>query len=92
MKNIAFYMAIVTALVSLNLIYPATMKVVEVDAINDIVTLETATGHAFSMDGIEDWQNGDIASLLMFSRGTSQINDDIILSAKYSGFSENNFS
>lgn len=65
--------------------YPATMTVTSVQ--NDVVTLETSTGHVYEMDGAEDWMPGDIASLVMSDNGTPEdITDDVILSARYSGY------
>jgi hypothetical protein len=53
---------------------------------NDTVTLETATGHVYEMKGAEDYQTGDLISLLMFSNGTEDVRDDIIITARYSGY------
>ena len=39
-----------------------------------------------SEDG--DWLKGDIASLIMCDNGTEDIEDDIIIYARYSGYSE----
>ena len=67
-----------------SLVYPATMLVDEING--DTVVLRTSTGHLYAMTGSEDWEIGDMASLLMFSKGTDVITDDIILTARYSGF------
>lgn len=69
-------------------IYAATMKVTAVIPSSDTVVMETATGHEFEMTGVEDWIVGDYASLVMDSKGTPSIEDDVILSAQYSGWTD----
>lgn len=69
-------------------IYAATMKVTEVNLVTDVVTMETATGHEYQMTGCEDWMVGDYASLIMDNKGTAPIEDDEILSAQYSGWTD----
>ena len=53
------------------------------------LTLEDFNGDEWayiSEDG--DWLEGDIANLIMCDNGTEEIEDDIIIYAKYSGYSE----
>lgn len=65
--------------------YPATMTVTSVQ--NDVVTMETSTGHIYEMEGAEDWMAGDVASLIMSDNGTPEdITDDVIMSARYTGY------
>ena len=93
MKKLGITLAIIGALVIAfcsgvitlrSLVYPATMVVDEIDS--DTVVFRTSTGHLYVMTGAEDWEVGDMSSLLMFSKGTDVITDDIILTARYSGF------
>lgn len=65
--------------------YPLTTRVVEVDEEADLVTCEDFNGNLWKFEGCEDWQNGDICSLLMNSKGTEKIFDDEILLAHYNG-------
>ena len=65
--------------------YPLTTRVVEVDEDADLVTCEDFNGNLWEFEGCEDWQEGDIASLLMNSKGTEKIFDDEILLAHYNG-------
>lgn len=67
--------------------YPMTAIVVECDSSNDAVTVRDSEGQEFQFYGIEDWNVGDVASLLMDNSGTDRIFDDIIVKAHYSGFS-----
>lgn len=66
-----------------NCYYPETAVVVEI--CEDEVIVETYTGNLFGFYGSEDWFIGDIASLIIDDCGTSTVEDDIIITAKYSG-------
>ena len=87
MKKFLAMLGIVTTLCGYGLIYPATMQIVDIDYNTDVVTLETSTGFTYEMTGAEDYNRGDLVSLVMWSNGTDVITDDIILSARYSGYS-----
>ena len=63
--------------------YPMTTVVREIDIKNDVVTVENSNGHLFEFIGVEDWQVGDICSLMLDNNGTESIFDDIILKAIY---------
>lgn len=76
-------LATIAAVIAAGLIYPATMIVTDVSG--DLVTMETATGFVYQMQA-DDYEKGDLVSLVMFSNGTTDITDDIILAARYSGF------
>lgn len=65
--------------------YPLTTRVVEVDVENDVVTCEDFNGFLWEFEGCEDWQEGDIASLLMDSNGTEKVFDDKIMLVHYNG-------
>ena len=64
-------------------LYPETGKVVSISG--DAVTVETSTGNLFEFYGSEDWFIGDCVSMIMDSCGTAEVNDDIIITVKYSG-------
>lgn len=64
-------------------LYPETGKVVEI--CNDTVSVETYTGNVFEFYGAEDWMIGDCISLIMDGCGTAEVNDDVIITVKYSG-------
>ena len=71
-------------------VYPLTVQVVELDRENDIVTCVDGAGNGWEFYGVEDWQIGDFASLLMDDNGTTEtVYDDIILMARYAGIFEN---
>lgn len=76
-------LATIAAVIAAGLIYPTTMIVTDVS--NDLVTMTTATGFVYQMQA-DDCEKGDLVSLVMFSNGTTDITDDIILAARYSGF------
>lgn len=77
-------LATIAAVIAAGLIYPATMQVTDISG--DVVTLETATGFVYQFTGAEDYSENDLVSCIMFSNGTTNITDDIILAARYSGF------
>lgn len=64
-------------------LYPETGKVVEI--CKDTVSVETYTGNVFEFYGSEDWMIGDCISLIMDGCGTAEVNDDAIITVKYSG-------
>ena len=79
-------LATIAAIIAAGLIYPTTMQVTDIDYNNDVVTVETATGFVYQFEGTEDYTEGDLVSCIMFSNGTADITDDMILSVRYSGF------
>ena len=82
--SIVTLLALALTLVGAGLIYPSTMEIISIQ--DDEVYLITATGHVFAMTGAEDYEVGDLVSLIMFSNGTPFITDDEIISARYSGY------
>lgn len=66
--------------------YALTTKVVATDQEADIVTCEDCNGNLWQFRGVEDWEVGDCASLLMESHGTAQIEDDTIRDARFSAW------
>ena len=65
--------------------YATTTIVVDVDYVNDTVACEDCNGNVWEMYGAEDWQAGDFATLTMNTCGTTNIYDDEIINARYSG-------
>lgn len=69
--------------------YALTTKVIALDHESDVVTVEDFNGNAWTFYGVEDWQIGDFASLLMDNNGTPEtIYDDVITMAHYAGIFE----
>ena len=66
--------------------YALTTQVVEIDEENDAVVVEDFNGNLWEFYGIEDWQVGDCASLIMNSRDTVSVEDDRIEDARYSAW------
>ena len=53
------------------------------------LTLEDFNGNKWGYISEDaDWLEGDIANLIMCDNGTEEIEDDIIIYARYSGYSE----
>lgn len=66
--------------------YPLTALVVDFNEEEDVVICEDYAGNIWEFEGIEDWMEGDLVSLLMDSKGTPLIFDDEILLVRYSGW------
>ena len=67
-------------------IYPLTVVVVGLDHDDDIVTCVDGADNFWEFYGIEDWQTGDYASLLMDDNATpNSIYDDVITMTLYAG-------
>ena len=67
-------------------VYPLTVVVIELDREGDIVTCVDGADNFWEFYGVEDWQTGDFASLLMDDNGTPNIiYDDVITMAHYAG-------
>lgn len=69
--------------------YAMTCEVVELDRENNLMILVDANGFEWAWEGIEDWQIGDCASMLMDNNGTAEIFDDVILSMNYNAWELN---
>ena len=66
--------------------YPETFIVTEVNSTENYITLETFSGNVFIWHNSEDWMIGDIASAIMDSNGTEEVEDDEIIKLMYSGY------
>ena len=67
-------------------VYPLTAHVVELDHDADVVVCVDWAGNGWEFYGVEDWQVGDFASLLMDDNGTpNTIYDDVITMTHYAG-------
>lgn len=84
MKKLLISLALAASVAASGLMYPATMICTDVSG--DLVTMQAASGDVFQMRG-DGWNKGEVVSLLMWSEGTpDDVTDDIILSARHSGF------
>lgn len=59
-------------------IYAATMQVTAIK--NDVVQMETASGFVYEWEGADDYEVGDLVSVLMNGLETEEITDDVIIS------------
>lgn len=67
-------------------IYPMTSQIVGFDYEMNLVTVvDFGSEECFQFYGIEDWQVGDVVSLIMSNNGTPEIYDDMILDCRYTG-------
>jgi hypothetical protein len=66
-------------------IYPLTTIVTETNPEIDVVTITDNNGFVWQFYGVEDWEKGDICSVIMNDNGTETIFDDIIITTRYGG-------
>ena len=65
--------------------YPLTGLVTEVDG--ELITVICRNGNEFQFrDSREDWVKDDICSMIMMDCGTKNVNDDMVIKARYSGY------
>ena len=69
-------------------LYPETAMVINVDEIEDTVTVECANGNRFIFFGIEDYMPGDLVALTMHDNGTKIVYDDEIIKTEYAGYTD----
>jgi len=75
----------------LNNLYPLATIVEEIHEANDLVTVRDFNGNLWQFyleESGEDWEIGDICSIIFDSKGTEDIKDDEIISVRYSGWME----
>lgn len=66
--------------------YALVGVVVELDTHENIVYVEDFNGNIWCFDGCEDWAIGDIAGMVMNTKGTENIYDDTIVNVTYNGW------
>lgn len=72
---------------SVNGLYPRTAAVAGFDYDRDVVIATDWAGLEWEFEGIEDWEIGDLVSLMMYDNGMpNTILDDEIMLAYYGGW------
>ena len=66
--------------------YALATGVTAIDSTEDAVICEDSTGNVWAFYGVEDWQVGDNANLLMHDNGTKNIYDDVICGTTYANW------
>ena len=67
--------------------YPHTAQVVGINYHSNTVIVKTSTGIFYTFYGTEDYMIGDLVSLTMDTRGTTEnVVDDMIVQMQYSGY------
>ena len=72
----------------LNHVYPLSGIVTKIDQQKNCVIVTDATGNKWEFNGVEDWQEGDIAAMIMDDNNTEEIYDDKIIDIHYIGWIE----
>ena len=88
MKRLIAAFSLVLALAGHGLIYPMTAIITEIDSAENLVTIQCCNGNVFEFSGVEDYAEGDLVSCIMWSCGTREVFDDVIISARYAGIAE----
>ena len=70
---------------AINGLYPLCGIVTEIDYENDVFYVVDGGGTEWILTECEDWQLGDIVSMIMFNNGTEYIFDDIVIDYRYGG-------
>ena len=63
--------------------YVLRAQVVGIDKKADVVACVDTAGNVWEFYGVEDWQEGDLATLTMDACGTTNIFDDKIVKVEY---------
>lgn len=71
------------ASLTLDHLYPMTLKVSDVNTDTDIVTMTDSRGNDWEIEGVEDWDVDDYVSAIFFDNGTKTCLDDVIVQARY---------
>lgn len=66
-------------------LYPLNTVVQEINEETDTVTCADYSGNLWEFYGVEDWQKGDFATMIMDTCDTANIFDDEIIKVKYNG-------
>lgn len=69
--------------------YPQTTVVSKVNYKNDTVMCLDNNGQIWKFLGCEDWEVGDVCSMIVNTNGTSTIYDDEIIRIRYNGGTHN---
>lgn len=85
-KGIAAIIVTIMLAINAGTIYPDTFLVTNVNA--DIVYAVDCNGNEWVWYGAEDFNKGDYAAVLMFNNQTETIFDDVVLTARPTGFYE----
>lgn len=76
----------IPALPTVDNYYPNTAIVIDFNEAEDLVICEDSAGNIWEFKGIEDWDEGDLVSMLIDGKGTPKIFDDEILLVRYGGW------
>lgn len=66
-------------------LYSLNTVVQEINEETDTVTCADCNGNLWEFYGVEDWQEGDFATMIMDTCGTTNIFDDEIVKVEYNG-------
>ena len=79
------WIAIITNISAKSETYLLNTIVQEINKETDTVTCIDYNGNLWEFYGVEDWQEGDFATMIMNTCGTTNIFDDEIIKVEYNG-------
>lgn len=87
MKKILLALALVFTLTASVIadMYPSIMIIVDIDKNADEVVCDDFVGNEWAFYGAEDYQIGDIISVIMDDNNSKTIYDDEIITTRYTG-------
>lgn len=72
--------------------YPAAGYVTELNEEESIITVTLMNGNQFQFYGEgEDWVLGDLCAMIMDSKGTKYVKDDVVIATRYCGYLEERY-
>ena len=76
---------LVSLVLSLGL-YSSYGIITNVDVNSDVYTIQDYCGNEWEIEGVEDWYEGDLCSMIMYNNGTRDITDDVVITVRYTGY------
>jgi hypothetical protein len=84
-KLLALALVLIALFAIASSIYPAAGRVAGVEYDADRVLVLDACSRCYIVGGADDWECGDAAALLMWTRFTLDVRDDVVIMARYAG-------
>lgn len=66
-------------------LYPSCGRVIKFDRNKDVISIKDSCGRIYTWSGVEDWQKGDIAAMIVYDNFTKNTSDDIVIKIRYMG-------
>lgn len=84
-KLLALALALIALALIASSVYPVAGRVAGVEYDADRALVLDACSRCYIVPGADDWQCGDAAALIVWSRFTRDVRDDIVIMARFAG-------